>query len=329
MEQIWKVAVYSATTHPLIKHFPKQIPKWGNCEFILNSGSEDCDCLFVIDSILGDIPVKCGKENTFLCICEPASVKLYSSKYINQFGNIVSFRNFSRYKGNTISSFPLLPWMVGSKFDFDLKAWDKDNFLDYDTLQQRVTCDKKNKVAVITSNKTLTRGHRQRLDFILKLKSIIPDLLDIYGEGFDFVIDKYNIYSKYKYVLAFENCREKGYWTEKIADAYLCEAFPFYWGAPDLSNYFSEAAYEEIDMSSVDFAAQKMKQYIKSNYYKNKLPMILEEKKKILNNYNPFIRISQILENRIVESKSADYCLFQEKKTWIHKIRQLYYRTIK
>lgn len=41
--------------------------------------------------------------------------------------------------------------------------------------------------------------------------------------------------------------------------------------------------------------------------------MILEEKKKILNNYNPFIRISQILENRIVESKSADYCLFQEK----------------
>jgi len=219
--------------------------------------------------------------------------------------------------------------MVGSKFDFDLKAWDKDNFLDYDTLQQRVTCDKKNKVAVITSNKTLTRGHRQRLDFILKLKSIIPDLLDIYGEGFDFVIDKYDIYSKYKYVLAFENCREKGYWTEKIADAYLCEAFPFYWGAPDLSNYFSEAAYEEIDMSSVDFAAQKMKQYIKSNYYKNKLPMILEEKKKILNNYNPFIRISQILENRIVESKSADYCLFQEKKTWIHKIRQLYYRTIK
>ena len=137
---------------------------------------------------------------------------------------------------------------------------------------------------MITSNKTLTRGHRQRLDFILKLKSIIPDLLDIYGEGFDFVIDKYDIYSKYKYVLAFENCREKGYWTEKIADAYLCEAFPFYWGAPDLSNYFSEAAYEEIDMSS---------------------------------------------ENRIVESKSADYCLFQEKKTWIHKIRQLYYRTIK
>ena len=44
MEQIWKVAVYGATTHPLIKHFPKQIPKWGNCEFILNSGSEDCDC---------------------------------------------------------------------------------------------------------------------------------------------------------------------------------------------------------------------------------------------------------------------------------------------
>lgn len=67
-------------------------------------------------------------------------------------------------------------------------------------------------------------------------------------------------------------------------------------------------------MSSVDFAAQKMKQYVKSNYYENKLPMILEEKKKILNNYNPFIRISQILENRIVESKSADYCLFQEKK---------------
>lgn len=329
MEQTWKVAIYGTTTHPLIKHFPKRKPIWGNCQFTFNSDSENCDYLFVIDSISNKISVKCGKENTFLCICEPASVKLYSSKYVNQFGNIVSFRKIPYYNGTFIYSYPILPWMVGSKFNLNLKSWDKDNFLDYDILQKRILCEKKNKVAVITSNKTLTRGHRRRLDFILKLKSIIPEILDIYGEGFEFVIDKYDVYSKYKYVLAFENCQEKGYWTEKIADAYLCEAFPFYLGAPDLSDYFSMDSFEKIDISSVNQTADKISQCIKNDYYENKLPIILEEKRKILSNYNPFMRICQILENHINESKPTEYYIFQEKKTWGHKLKQLFFRAIK
>ncbi|MCS3203130.1 hypothetical protein NXV42_00495 [Bacteroides fragilis] len=101
----------------------------------------------------------------------------------------------------------------------------------------------------------------------------------------------------------------------------------FIWGAPDLSNYFSEAAYEEIDMSSVDLTAQKINLYIKGNYYQNKLSVILEEKKKVLNEFNIFAKMNDIiLENVTVSCKDAGYILNPEQVDLLCKVRQKIYR---
>src|SRR6185369_6834895 len=48
---------------------------------------------------------------------------------------------------------------------------------------------------------------------------------------------KRDIFSPYKFVLAFENSNCEGYVTEKVYDALLVDAIPIYMGAPDIDNY--------------------------------------------------------------------------------------------
>lgn len=48
-----------------------------------------------------------------------------------------------------------------------------------------------------------------------------------------------DIYRAFKFVIAFENSRVRGYITEKLTTAYLSGAVPVYFGAPDVSDYFN------------------------------------------------------------------------------------------
>lgn len=111
------IAVYGAADQALIKQFPGRKNIWGNCEFIINENCKSCDYLFMIDSIKTDLHINCPKDNTYLCICEPAAVKLYHPKYTNQFKHIITFRKVSGYKGEQIYGLPMLPWRIGSRYD--------------------------------------------------------------------------------------------------------------------------------------------------------------------------------------------------------------------
>lgn len=42
------------------------------------------------------------------------------------------------------------------------------------------------------------------------------------------------------YHIAVENSQNKGYFTEKIIDAFLSKTIPLYWGCPDITNFFNE-----------------------------------------------------------------------------------------
>lgn len=322
-----RVAVYGASDQSLIKQFPGRVPVWGDCEFVINETCKKCDYLFILDSLKEKLIINCKVENTFLCICEPKAVRLYHPLYVKQFGNIVSFRNFPYFKGQVVSSMPLLPWRVGSKYNRETKKSDLQNFLDYDFLSKRITVKKEDKVAIITSNKTMTRGHKKRLDFLKRLKITIPEYIDIYGEGFKFVADKWDIYSKYKYVLALENCREKGYVTEKIFDAYISEAFALYWGAPDVFDYFSNDSFEVVEFNSLKITADKIVRFVDENIYETRIASILQEKKKVLNEYNMFARIAKIVEAKENDfSASSELVIYPEQSDIFHKLKQKYYR---
>ena len=203
------------------------------------------------------------------------------------------------------------------------------NFLDYDFLSKHVSSPKLDKVAVITSSKTMTNGHRKRLKLLMALKNEMPEYIDIYGNGFQFVEDKWDVFSKYKYVLTFENCREPQYITEKIFDAFIAEALPLYWGAPDAETYFPKESFEVMDFKNIKETAQAINKIISNNIYEERLSFILEAKKRVMNEYNIFSRIATIVGKKGLPVTHELYTIKQEHADLLHKLKQKYYRLFK
>ena len=50
----------------------------------------------------------------------------------------------------------------------------------------------------------------------------------------------------YKFVIAFENQRQAGYITEKIAHPLLAHSIPIYLGAPDIGEYLNPQRFVDV-----------------------------------------------------------------------------------
>lgn len=83
---------------------------------------------------------------------------------------------------------------------------------------------------------------------------------DIYGRGWDIrqfptyrghVENKMETMRKYKFCLAYENCRHAvGYITEKMIDCISAGVVPIYYGAPNVADYIPEGCF--IDVRKTD-----------------------------------------------------------------------------
>jgi hypothetical protein len=94
-----------------------------------------------------------------------------------------------------------------------------------------------------------------------------------------------------------ENNQETNFITEKIWESLLCETLCFYWGCPNLSDYIHPLAYIELDMNDFEKSFQIMKNAIENNEWEKRLPIIREEKKKVLNCYNFYPTLSRVIHS--------------------------------
>jgi len=92
---------------------------------------------------------------------------------------------------------------------------------------------KENKVSIIASSKNFTEGHQLRHKVIDKFKDI-----EVFGYGYNPVENKEDSLSKYMYSVTIENCRQPGYWTEKIVDCFATKTIPLFWGDDAVSDFF-------------------------------------------------------------------------------------------
>jgi len=65
-----------------------------------------------------------------------------------------------------------------------------------------------------------------------------------YGDGRNF--KPMEILSEYKFVLAAENCRRRGYLTEKLPEAMVSGGVPIYWGDPDVALSFNPRRFVNV-----------------------------------------------------------------------------------
>lgn len=266
----------------------RQLPssgfEWKNYRFYINEQIEEADFWVVCYQKVPFGKETCfvAPENTLFITWEPDSVYHFSSGFLNQFGKIISCQKYLKHK-NLEYDQPGLAWHIGK-----VRQNNKTHFTQtYDSLS--ATSPKKTKLmSVICSNRAISSGHRARINFVMKLKEIFGDDLDVFGRGFCDFLDKWDVISPYKYHIAIENCSSPYYWSEKLADTYLGDAFPFYYGCTNVHEYFNSNSLKIIDIYDIEKSVEIIKNAINQNYYEKYLQEIVNAKDMVLNRYNFF-----------------------------------------
>ena len=172
-------------------------------------------------------------------------------------------------------------------------------------------------ISSICSSKYFDPGHIKRIDFMKYIESKDDPLvqLHIYNEDNTHKFKSYKGTARpsddkekgilpYKYYFMCENNVEKNFITEKLWEPILCESLCFYWGCPNVSDYINPLAYVQLDMNDYEASFQIVRSAIRDNLWEKRLSVIKEEKKKVLDKYNFF----PTLENIILDNENRAVC---------------------
>lgn len=309
MTMVYKVLIImSMDSEVIFRQIPHGKRKWGNCEFYINEDIKNPDFVFVFDELVKEITLTTNRNNTCLVTGEPPSVRMYSKVFTKQFGWLLSCQKNIYTRKNGIKSQPLLPWLAGIKqIGKNIGKYKSNEMLNYDffSSQNKIETNRLNRIVVITSNKRISKGHCQRLDFIHELERLFPGKIDKFGNGFASVEDKYDVYKKYKYVLVIENCEYPSYWTEKLSDAFLANCYPLYIGDPEILNYFPHNSLTRLNINDVKESADIINKILNNDFYTKYFGELLKGKDLILNEYNLFNRIRYFVNSHIDTSESS------------------------
>ena len=270
------------------KDFNRQLPKgdffWKDCHFFINEAIKEADFWVVCYQRLPGKKETCyvAPENTIYVTWEPDSVWHFSKGFLNQFGKVISCQKHLSHH-NVVNDQPGLAWHIGMVRKDGINIYNKT----YDDFMS-LSPDKTKLISVISSNKSFSKGHRERIAFVEKLKAHFGDQLDVFGRGIRPFGDKWDVIAPYQYHICLENCAQPYYWSEKLADAYLGEAFPFYYGCTNISDYFEEDSYRAIDILKPDQAINIIEKSLLDNLANSNRPAVKKSKLKVLNEYNFF-----------------------------------------
>lgn len=139
-------------------------------------------------------------------------------------------------------------------------------------------CPKDRLVSIIASRKRTTRGQalRHRIaDWAAKTN------LDLsrYGYAYQPLENKADGHSRYMFSVVIENCREPGYFSEKLIDSLLCESIPIYWGAPDVSHFFDPRG---MIICQTESDIRSALANVTEAEFARRLPYLLENRKRAL-----------------------------------------------
>ena len=255
----------------------------GKYEFVYDPACEDYDWLVVFDEMPDESEVlRCPRERTILCTWEPVSIKSYSKAYTRQFGHLLTNRppEAERHPHYHLGR-GYFPWFV------------------HDFPKRGATVDKSKVVSAVCSSKQMKHTkHHARFELVSKLASAIPEM-DWYGKGVKPLERKEDALVPYKYHVAIENHIAPHHWSEKFADAILCECLPFYAGDPALTEIFPAECFIPIPIDDPAEAVRIVKESIANGEYEKRRAAILEAKRLILEKYSFWHQVIEVVEEAL------------------------------
>jgi hypothetical protein len=291
-----------------LRQFPGREPIWGNCRFIFDPDAQDYDWLVVYGDLRvlrkgrivdEKIKLRCPPEHTLLITPEPSSITTYGSDFLRQFGYVLTGQEdwAIRHPGK-IHSQPGLRWFYGAAMEGE--------HLDFDFISAHPPEQKTRNISTVCTAKAQKHTlHYHRVKFVERLCAALPEL-DRYGREIREVNDKAETLDDYRYHIAIENHVCDHWWTEKLADPFLGMALPFYYGAPNASDYFPDDSFIPIDIFDFDAALSIIRTAIENNEYEKRLPAIRKARSLVLEKYNTFAVLADIINQRHSCEATAD-----------------------
>ena len=261
--------------------------------------SDDCDdydwVVFLHHSSVSNKFIsKVPRSQCIYISMEPSeSICNVSNDFLRQFGTIVSPDKSLDHENQIY--YNVHTWWIGLDVRLN-KGSHKISYnsgIDYDFLKNKEPLKKANRVSTISSSKIIFDGHRTRNNLISDLSvSEISDSLDIFGNGYNRFTDKYDIISDRMFHLVVENTRCENYWSEKIADVYLADSMPIYYGCPNISNYFDKDSLVILESLESEYVISAIKRIIHNEGLYFNSESIKKAKVSVIDKYNFFNFIS-------------------------------------
>ena len=201
-------------------------------------------------------------------------------------------------------------------------------------------------LSVVVSEKNFDEGHILRLNFVRKLDNLskegkLPFELHIYGTKKNFHNYKGTLPPSkkddgifpYKYHFNAENNSIYNYVTEKFTDAILGECFLFYWGCPNIEDYYQTSEknyYCRLSLKESDFEndLNKIIEAMNKDEWKNQLDKIRSTKLSVLNNFNLFRRLKTVIElSRLFVFCLVDDIQQQNINMYVQQLQQQGFKT--
>lgn len=253
---------------------------WGDYKFEINSGIEECDYWVVFESTGDKESAVVPKGRTILIQNEPEYVRSYAPAYLQQFDWIVSWRKDLPVQ-NVIPSYCADGWWLKRTYDM-LKS-------------DRV--EKSGLISVVASDKSSIPEHRKRFAFINRMIGHFKDRLTVFGSiNGNYCSDKFAAIAPFRYSIAIEAAPFPDYWTEKIADCFLSETMPLYFGCPNIGDYFDRDSFIAIDLDDYQASVRAIEEAIESGAYERHRARVVEAKHKILDELQVFPHLARILD---------------------------------
>ncbi|MEP6701696.1 MAG: glycosyltransferase, partial [Betaproteobacteria bacterium] len=261
--------------------------RWRDIE--ITADDHDIDYWAIINHP-ANAPATFDKSRTIVVHMEPSrAVRSWGQWATPDPREFLQVRNHERYRN-------VAEWHLGLSYS--------------ELIAQRI--EKSLPLSCVTSGKIQDPGQTLRIAF-LKHVEAAGMAIDIWGADNIHHFDNYRgalpPFEKdrgilpYACTIAVENCAEVNYFTEKIVDAILGECLCFYWGCPNLDEYIDPAAYIRLPLDDFELSLHIIEAALGSDERTRRLPAILREKRRILDEYQIFPTLARVVHgHRFVES---------------------------
>jgi hypothetical protein len=155
--------------------------------------------------------------------------------------SMTKMNEFKKYKPNT--KFFYLPYFLNRNI---INGTNMDLVVPFKPTLREITNTNRSKLLAYVA----TNRRKHRTEFFLKIRDrdATAEALGNDCKTVDYTLESgwnnlKDVYSKYKFVMAFENSNEDGYITEKIMNVYISGAIPIYWGTSKVKEIFNPESF--------------------------------------------------------------------------------------